>query len=62
LLANPIEVLVQDGAEAFPFTVREVTGDEYAAWWDRSAAVFPQYLDYKAKTNRVIPVLVAEPK
>ncbi len=62
LLANPSEVLVQDGPEALPFTVREVTGDEYATWWDRSAAAFPQYLDYKANTDRVIPVLVAERK
>ncbi len=62
LLANPNEVLVQDGPEALAFTVREIKGDEYATWWDRSAAVFPQYLDYKAKTDRVIPVLVAEPK
>jgi len=61
LLANPTEVLVQDGPEALPFTVREVTGDEYAAWWERSVAVFPTYNDYKAKTDRVIPVLIAEP-
>lgn len=61
LLANPNEVLVQDGPEALPFTVREVTGGEYALWWERSVAVFPTYNDYKAKTDRVIPVLVAEP-
>jgi len=61
LLANPNEVLVQDGPEALPFTVREVSGDEYATWWERSVAVFPTYNDYKAKTDRVIPVLVADP-
>ena len=62
LLAHPTEVLVQDGPEAHRFTVREVTGDERTIWWDRSAAVFPQYNDYREKTSRVIPVLVATPQ
>ena len=62
LLAHPTEVLVQDGPAPFRVTVREVTGEEYNTWWDRSAAVFPQYNDYKAKTSRVIPLLVADPQ
>lgn len=62
LLAHPEEVLVQDGPEALEFTVREVSGSERDTWWERSAAVFPQYNDYRAKTSRVIPVLVASPK
>ena len=61
LLAHPDEVLVQDGPEALPFTVREVSGDEYDTWWQRSVAVFPMYEDYRRKTARRIPVLVAEP-
>lgn len=62
LLANPSEVLVQDGPEAQPYVVREITGAEYDEWWTRSAEVFPQYNSYKEKTDRVIPVLLAEPK
>ena len=62
LLAHPNEVLVQDGPEALEFTVREVSGTERDEWWERSAEVFPQYNDYRAKTSRVIPVLVASPK
>lgn len=61
LLANPTEVTVQDGPEPFFVKVREVTGAEYDAWWSRSAAVFPQYETYKSKTDRTIPILVAEP-
>ena len=61
LLAHPQEVLVQDGPAPFGVTVREVTGDERELWWERSAHVFPTYNDYKEKTSRVIPVLVAEP-
>jgi deazaflavin-dependent oxidoreductase (nitroreductase family) len=62
LLAHPTEVLVQDGPEAHQFTVREVTGDERTLWWDRSAEVFPQYNEYRAKTSRVIPLLIATPQ
>lgn len=61
LLANPNEVLVQDGPEALPFTVREVKGEEYAAWWERSAAAFPNYNEYQSNTERVIPILIATP-
>lgn len=61
LVAHPDEVLVQDGPEPFRVRVREVDGDERAAWWARSVAVFPTYSDYEARTDRRIPVLVAEP-
>ncbi len=62
LLGAPDDVLVQDGPEAFPVFVREVAGEERATWWVRSVAVFPTYDEYQAKTNRVIPVLVASPR
>jgi deazaflavin-dependent oxidoreductase (nitroreductase family) len=60
LLAHPDEVLVQDGPEPFFVSVREIDGDEYDTWWERSAAVFPTYREYRAKTSRRIPILVAE--
>jgi len=60
LLEHPDEVLVQDGPAPFAVRVREVQGDEYDQWWQRSVAVFPTYEEYKAKTSRRIPVLVAE--
>lgn len=59
LLANPTEVAIQDGPEPFRVHVREVDGDERAAWWERAVAVYGLYADYQAKTDRVIPVLVA---
>ncbi len=58
LLANPL-VTIQDGPEPHDFIVREVSGAERQAWWERGAAVFPSYLDYQVKTDRLIPVLVA---
>ena len=62
LLAHPDEVLIQDGPEPFPVTVRELSGDERAEWWDRAVAAFPNYAEYQQRTERVIPVLLAEPK
>ncbi len=62
LIADPHNVTIQDGPEPFAVTVREVSGDERAAWWERSVAVFAPYADYAAKTDREIPVLVATPR
>ena len=62
LVADPDTVMLQDGPQPFAVTVREVSGDERAAWWERSVAVFAPYAEYQAKTERVIPVLVATPK
>jgi deazaflavin-dependent oxidoreductase (nitroreductase family) len=61
LLAHPDEVLIQDGPQPFRARVREIEGAERDAWWVRSVAVFPTYADYQARTERLIPVLVAEP-
>ncbi len=59
LVADP-NVEIQDGPEPHDYRVREVSGDERATWWDRAVAVFGNYAEYQAKTDRVIPVLVAE--
>ncbi len=60
LVADPDAVTIQDGPEPFDATVREVTGAEKAAWWERSVAAFPPYADYQAKTERAIPVFIAK--
>lgn len=58
--ANPT-VDVQDGTEHQRLVMREVTGPEREAWWERCVEAFPDYADYQIKTDRVIPVLVGEP-
>jgi deazaflavin-dependent oxidoreductase (nitroreductase family) len=50
---------IQDGAEPFAVTVREVDGDERAMWWDRGVAAYPPYAEYQERTERKIPVFVA---
>jgi deazaflavin-dependent oxidoreductase (nitroreductase family) len=62
LVAHPGEVLVQDGPEPFAVSVREVSGDEKAAWWERSVTAYPPYAEYQEKTTRQIPLFVATPK
>jgi deazaflavin-dependent oxidoreductase (nitroreductase family) len=59
LVANP-RVELQDGAVRREFTAREVRGAEKALWWERSVAVFPEYADLQASTERQIPVFVLE--
>jgi F420H(2)-dependent quinone reductase len=59
LSAHPDEVIIQDGPEPFRARVREVSGDERAAWWERAVAAYPPYAEYQTKTDRQIPVFVA---
>jgi deazaflavin-dependent oxidoreductase (nitroreductase family) len=60
LVADPT-VTIQDGPEPHDFVVSEVTGAERDLWFERAVAVFPTYAEYQAKTDRVIPILVASP-
>jgi len=61
LRANP-EVEIRDKTEVFRMRVREVTDDnERQTLWKASAETYPPYNDYQAKTERKIPVFLAEP-
>ena len=59
LRAHPV-VLLQDGKVTKEYRSREVSGEERAAWWERSVAAFPPYAEYQEKTDRQIPVFVLE--
>lgn len=58
LTANPREVTLQDGPEPFAVNVREVDGEDRAAWWSRAVEAYPPYADYQEKADRQIPVVV----
>jgi deazaflavin-dependent oxidoreductase (nitroreductase family) len=60
-VADGCPVLIQDGGDRRPYTLRQVEGDEREVWFERGAAVFPTYRDYQAATERVIPIFVASP-
>ena len=60
LTADPDALMVQDGADRWDATVRELSGDERQEWWDRAVAAYPPYAEYQTRTDRLIPVLLAE--
>jgi F420H(2)-dependent quinone reductase len=62
LKADPEAVTIQDGPEPFDVRVRELTGDERTAWWERAVAAYPPYAEYQQRTERQIPVFVATPR
>jgi deazaflavin-dependent oxidoreductase (nitroreductase family) len=61
LVADPTAVAIQDGPEPFDAVVRQVSGDEYAQWWERAVAAYPPYAEYQERTERLIPVFMAAP-
>jgi F420H(2)-dependent quinone reductase len=60
LTANP-HVELQDGPVKKDYQAREVDGAEYDLWFDRSAEVWPDYNEYKKKTDRKMPIFVLTP-
>lgn len=61
LKAHP-DLEVRDATQVFQMTAREISGEEYQQWWERSVAAFPDYADYQLKTDRTIPLFVLEPR
>ena len=56
------DVEVRDEAEVYSMRVREVEeGAERGRLWEVSVAAFPPYAEYQERTNRLIPVFLAEP-
>ncbi|WP_106400559.1 nitroreductase family deazaflavin-dependent oxidoreductase [Actinocorallia populi] len=60
IVADP-HVSLQDGATARDHTARLVEGEERMKWWALAVEVWPDYEEYRTKTDREIPVFVLEP-
>jgi deazaflavin-dependent oxidoreductase (nitroreductase family) len=60
LTANP-QVELQDGPVKQDYQAREVQGEEYAVWFERAVAVWPDYAEYQTKTTRTMPIFVLTP-
>ena len=60
LKADP-KLTLQDGEVTKEFVAREIEGEEYDEWWQRSVAAYPPYAEYQTKTSRKIPQFVLEP-
>ena len=60
LKADP-NVEIRDGTEVYSMRVREVDDPvERQRLWDTAVEAYPPYQDYQDKTERSIPVFVAE--
>ncbi len=60
LLRHP-QIALQDGPVPQMMTVRLLEGDEKAEWWERAVTAYPPYAAYQRRTERSIPVFLAEP-
>lgn len=61
LKADP-NVTIQDEAEMITMRVREVDDQaERDRVWQLAVAAYPPYEEYKEKTDRIIPIFIAEP-
>lgn len=60
LRADP-EVEIRDREKVQRMRVREVGGEEKARLWKIAVAAFAPYEEYQQRTERAIPVFVAEP-
>jgi deazaflavin-dependent oxidoreductase (nitroreductase family) len=60
LTANP-HVELQDGPVKKDYQATEVHGEQYAAWFERAVAVWPDYAEYEKKTTRKMPIFVLTP-
>ncbi|TVZ01538.1 nitroreductase family deazaflavin-dependent oxidoreductase [Trebonia kvetii] len=60
LTANP-RVELQDGPVKKDYQATEVHGEEYAVWFERAVAAWPDYAEYQKKTTRTMPIFVLTP-
>ena len=61
LKANP-SVKIQDGPNLYDMTVREInTPDDRKRLGDIAVNAYPPYQEYQDRTDRIIPVFLAEP-
>lgn len=61
LVANP-EASIEVGTETVEVSATEATGEERDRLYAKQAGLYPQFAEYEAKTDRVIPVVVLSPR
>jgi deazaflavin-dependent oxidoreductase (nitroreductase family) len=61
LKANP-ETTVEVGTQTIDVTAREAAGDERERLWAAQKSESPQFAEYEKATERVIPVIVLDPR
>ena len=62
LRAEPHVLKLRDGTTVHSMRVREVKeASERARLWSLAVAAYPPYAEYQTRTQRQIPIFVAEP-
>jgi F420H(2)-dependent quinone reductase len=61
LVADP-DVTLRDLGRVMDLRARVATPEERAEWWPRATAVWPDYDEYQARTDREIPIVRLEPR
>lgn len=61
LMAHP-EATVQVRGDRWPVRARVATRQERGEWWPRVLAAYWKYRVYQSNTDRVIPVVLLEPR
>ena len=59
-LVETPSVKLRVGTDVFEANARTAGPDEKPALWNMMAVIWPQYNDYQAKTDRMIPVVILE--
>ena len=53
---------VEVGDDTFDVHAEEITGAERDMLYSQQASIMPQFMQYQAKTKRIIPVIALTPK
>lgn len=61
LMANP-DTRIEVGTETLDVTARVTEGDERNRIWEGQKVDYPGFADYEKATDRVIPVIMLEPR
>jgi F420H(2)-dependent quinone reductase len=61
LIADP-RATVQVGLRRWAVRARTATPEERQAWWPRIVTAYEGYGTYQSRTDRVIPVVLLEPR
>lgn len=61
VVAHP-EVTAEIGTETHALRARVADADEREPIWEKQKSDYPGFAEYEAKTDRVIPVVILEPR
>ncbi len=61
-LKSDPKATVEVGGKTYRVTATDATGPEYDRLWDQMTGKYPNYVNYRTKTSRRIPVVRLDPE